>query len=163
MLFYATFGQFDFAILDQFPSFGFYFALVFFMLFLIVNVGLFLSLFISMIVVLYDEFFVHESIYHMMETIKVRPQTEAHRDYSALISLPPPLNLLLLILAPFLLTSKNPQVWNKAILWLAYLPVLLITTVVFFVYNVALLPLVYTKVFFHKMVMIFVYSKSYRV
>lgn len=49
------------------------------------------------------------------------------------------------------------------ILWVAYLPILVLATTVFFVYNVLLLPLAYVKLFFHKLVMIFVYSKSYRV
>lgn len=45
----------------------------------------------------------------------------------------------------------------------AYLPILIISTTVFFLYNILLLPLAYVKIFFHKLVMIFVYSKSYRV
>ena len=133
------------------------------MIFLIVNIGLFLSFFVSMVVVLYEEFFKHEAIYHIMETLKVRPQSQADKEYSSLISLPPPLNVFLLFLAPFLLTSKNPEIWNRVILWVAYLPILIITTTVFFLYNICLLPLAYVKMFFHKLVMIFVYSKSYRV
>jgi hypothetical protein len=66
-------------------------------------------------------------------------------------------------MAPFMLTSKNPELWNKAILWVAYLPVLIVTTAVFFVYEILLLPLTFVKVLFHKMIMIFIYSKSYRV
>lgn len=116
-----------------------------------------------MVVVLYEEFFKHEAIYHIMETLKVRPQSQADKEYSSLISLPPPLNAFLVFLAPFLLTSKNPEIWNKVILWVAYLPILIITTTVFFLYNICLLPLAYVKMFFHKLVMIFVYSKSYRV
>ena len=80
-----------------------------------------------------------------------------------MISLPPPLNVFLFILAPFLLTSKNPEIWNKVILWVAYLPILIASTLVFFLYNLILAPLTYVKIFFHKLVMIFVYSKSYRV
>jgi hypothetical protein len=102
-------------------------------------------------------------VYHMLETLRIRPQTEADRDYSALISIPPPLNVTLLFLAPFLMTSENPEKWNRAILWVAYLPVLIITTTVFFVYEVVLVPLTFLKVLFHKMIMIFIYSKSYRV
>lgn len=163
LLFYAAFGQFDFAILSNFDSFGYYFATGFFVIYLIVNIGLFLSLFNSMVVKLYEEFFKNEEIYHIMETLKIRPQTQADKEYSALISLPPPLNVFLFFLAPFLLTSKNPEIWNKVILWVAYLPILVLATTVFFVYNVLLLPLAYVKLFFHKLVMIFVYSKSYRV
>ena len=52
---------------------------------------------------------------------------------------------------------------NKAILWVAYAPILLMSFMIFFLYNAILLPITYLKIFFHKMVMIFVYSKSYRV
>ena len=99
----------------------------------------------------------------MLETLKVRPVMQADKEYSALISMPPPLNGLLVILGPFLMTSKNPELWNKAILWLTYLPLLLLMFAVFALYNVALLPITYVKMFFHKMIMIFVYSKSYRI
>lgn len=163
LLFYAAFGQFDFAILNDFPEFGYYFATAFFVIYLIINIGLFLSLFTSMVVKLYEEFFKNESIYHIMETLKVRPQTQADKEYSALISLPPPLNVILFFLAPFLMSSKNPEVWNKVILWFAYLPILIVSTTVFLTYNILLLPFCYVKLFFHKIVMIFVYSKSYRV
>jgi hypothetical protein len=137
--------------------------MAFFVIYLIVNIGLFLSLFNSMVVKLYEEFFKNESIYHIMETLKIRPQTQADKEYSALISLPPPLTGLHFFLAPFLMSSRNPEVWNKAILWFAYLPILIVSTLVFVTYNILLLPVAYVKLFFHKLVMIFVYSKSHRV
>jgi hypothetical protein len=61
------------------------------------------------------------------------------------------------------MTTKTPEKWNIAILWVAYLPVLIVTTALFFVYEILLLPLTFVKVLFHKMIMIFIYSKSYRV
>lgn len=99
----------------------------------------------------------------MIETLKIRPQTQADKDYSALISIPAPLNVILLFTAPFLFTSNNPELWNTIILWIAYLPVLIVTTILFFAYEVLLVPLTFVKVFFHKMIMIFIYSKSYRI
>jgi len=122
-----------------------------------------MSLFISMLVTLYEAFVEKQTVYRMLETLKIRPQTMADKDYSALISIPPPLNVFLILLAPFLLTSSNPEFWNRLILWVAYLPVLLITTTVFLIYEIVLTPLTFLKVFFHKMIMIFIYSKSYRI
>jgi len=61
------------------------------------------------------------------------------------------------------MTSSNPEFVNKAILWIAYLPVFLVTTVIFIVYSFAITPVCFVKIFFHKMIMIFVYSKAYRV
>lgn len=132
-------------------------------IFLVVNIGLFMSFFISIITVLYGAFGDHQNVHHMLQTLKTRPVTKADRDYSALISIPPPLNVTLLVLAPFLLTSKNPEMWNRVILWVAYLPILILTSTLFLIYTVALFPVTYVKLVFHKLVMIFVYSKSYRV
>lgn len=73
------------------------------------------------------------------------------------------MNVLLILLAPFLLTASKPEFWNKLILWVAYLPVLFVTFVIYLVYTACLLPLSFVKIFFHKMIMIFMYSKSYRV
>ncbi len=161
-LFYATFGQFDFGGFQE-SQFTSYYGIAFLIVFLVVNIGLFMSLFVAMLVTLYGAFVEKQSVYHMLETLRIRPQTQADRDYSALVSIPPPLNASLLFLAPFLMTSKNPEAWNRAILWVAYLPVLAATGSVFFVYEVALVPLTFLKVMFHKMIMIFIYSKSYRV
>lgn len=161
-LFYAAFGQFDFAVFED-SEFGQYFGIIFMVTFLSINIGLFMSLFIAMLTTLYEIFVGRAAIYHMVETLKVRPVVQADKEYSALISIPPPLNVILIFLAPFMLTSKNPEVWNKAILWVAYLPILIATTIVFIAYNFLLMPIAFVKVFFHKMVMIFIYSKSYRV
>jgi hypothetical protein len=88
---------------------------------------------------------------------------KADKYYSCLISIPPPLNATLLVLAPFLLVSSNPELWNKVILWVAYLPILLVTSTLFLIYSLVLMPVTFVKLVFHKLVMIFVYSKSYRV
>ena len=162
-LFYSGFGFFSYRDFEQETQFGYNFGLLFILCFLIANLGLITSIFASVIIVLYDELYKHKSIFTMIETLKVRPVMQADKEYSSLISLPPPLNGLLFFLGPFLMTSKNPEVINKAILWVTYLPLLLLTFGVFFFYNALLLPVTYVKMFFHKMVMIFVYSKSYRV
>lgn len=99
----------------------------------------------------------------MIETLKMRSFTQADKDYSALISVPAPLNVILVFLGPFLLTSRNPQRVNFFILLIAYLPVMVGVTLVFVVYNVLLIPIAYVKLWWHKLIMVYVYSKSYRV
>ena len=98
----------------------------------------------------------------MLETLKARPVTQADKEYSALISLPTPLNIIHIVLAPCLLTSKNPEKLNKFILMVAYQSIIVSATLSFIVYNIALLPFTYVKLFFHKLIMIMVYSKAYR-
>ena len=84
------------------------FGLLFMLAFLIANLGLITSIFTSVIVVLYDEYYKHKSIFTMLETLRVRPVMQADKEYSSLVSLPPPVNGLLVFLAPFLMTTKNP-------------------------------------------------------
>ena len=162
-LFYSGFGFFDYDDFEEETQFGYMFGMLFILAFLISNLGLITSIFTSVIVVLYDEYYKHKSIFTMLETLRVRPVMQADKEYSALISLPPPTNGLLLFLAPFLMTNNNPELLNKSILWIAYTPILISSFMAFAAYSVILLPITYVKMFFHKMVMIFVYSKSYRV
>ena len=99
----------------------------------------------------------------MLETLKVRGITQADKHYSVLISCPAPLNLLLLFLAPLLLSSPNPQRLNQTFLLVAYLPVLVAATALFIAGEIAMYPVVYFKMLFHKLTMVWVYSKSFRV
>ena len=99
----------------------------------------------------------------MLESLQVRPVMQADKEYSALISVPPPLNGLHLFYAPFMMTTSNPETFNVKLLFVAYMPLLIFCTFFFIAYNVFMIPICYLKMFFHKMVMIFVYSKSYRV
>ena len=99
----------------------------------------------------------------MLETLQVRPVMQADKEYSALISVPPPLNGLHLFYAPFMMTTNDPEWFNVRILMITYFPLLLLCTCFFIFYNLLMIPICYLKMFFHKMVMIFVYSKSNRI
>ncbi len=99
----------------------------------------------------------------MLETLKIRPVTQADKKYSLLISLPPPFNVFLFFFAPFLLTSKQPEQLNQKLLLLAYMPVLLASVLVFLIGEIIMWPFVYSKMVFHKLTMVWLYSKSFRV
>lgn len=43
--------------------------------FLVINIGLYMSLFTSMMVTLYAAFVEKQTVYHMLECLKIRPQT----------------------------------------------------------------------------------------
>jgi hypothetical protein len=161
-LFYASLGQFSFEEISLSEK-GEYFGITFMILFLVCNVGIVINIFIAVIAVLYDSYSEKRNVFQMLETLKIRSVTQADKEYSALISLPAPFNLLLFLFAPFLLTSSNPRKVNEFILSLAYVPVMLGVTLVFIVYNLLLIPLAYVKLWWHKLIMVYVYSKSYRV
>lgn len=63
-LFYASFGQFSFDEVSK-ADFGEYFGYTFMIIFLVVNIGLIMSLFVSIIVVLYDAYYQKAQIYQM--------------------------------------------------------------------------------------------------
>lgn len=161
-LFYASLGDFSFDDISNSEK-GEYFGITFMIIFLVCNIGIILNIFIAVIAVLYDTISEKRNIYQMLETLKIRPQTQADKDYSALVSIPAPLNIVHLIFAPFLLASKNPQSVNEFILTIAYIPVMCFVTFVFVVYNILLIPLCFVKIWWHKLIMVYVYSKSYRV
>ena len=163
-VFFASIGRFDFDIFwNGQDSYNPYWGSAYFLTFMAINVGLYMSLFVAITVALYGNVGDRGHIYHMLDTLEVRSVTEADKDYSALISLPAPLNVLHIFVSPILMTSSNPEAVNKAILWIAYLPVFIVTTVIFIAYSFLITPFCFVKIFFHKMIMIFVYSKTYRV
>jgi hypothetical protein len=120
-------------------------------------------MFIAVITVLYDSLSEQSNIFQMLETLKIRPQTEADKEYSALISIPAPFNVFHVFFAPFLLTSKRPQCLNQFLLSNAYLSIMGSACFTFIIYNFLLLPVCYIKLLWHKLIMIYVYSKGYRV
>jgi len=161
-LFYASFGTFDFDKIEQ-THLGKYYGQSFLIVFLVINIGLFMSLFISIITVLFQVFRKHDRIYQMVETLKLRSTTQADKNYSLLISVPAPFNFFLFFAAPILLTSKNPQQMNQKLLLIFYIPVLAVVTCFFVAGEMIMIPFVYVKMVFHKLTMVWVYSKSYRV
>jgi hypothetical protein len=142
---------------------GPYFGPLYLICFVAITMVLYFGIFVSILIVMYTIYEKQINTYQLIEALKVRPVTQADKEYSSLISLPPPLNGILFFLGPFLMTSRNPEIINRVVLWVAYLPILICSFVIFALYSFALVPLTYMKMFFHKMIMIFVYSKSHRV
>jgi Polycystin cation channel len=106
-LFYASLGDFSFDDISRSEK-GEYFGITYLIIFLVCNVGIILNIFVAVIAVLYDSYSQNRNVYQMLETLTLRPQTQADKEYSALISVPAPFNCVLIIFAPFLLTSKQP-------------------------------------------------------
>lgn len=75
-VFFASIGRFDF---DVFwtgqDSYNPYWGAAFFLVFMAVNVGLYMSLFVAIIVALYANVGDRGHIYHMLDTLEVRPTT----------------------------------------------------------------------------------------
>jgi len=157
-LFYASLGTFDFKEMEE-AEFGDYFGLAFMIIFLVINLGVVMNLFVAIISVLYDVFSKEKNVFQMLETLKIRSYTQVEKKHSAMVSMPVPLNVLLMLFASCLMKSKRPETFNKVLLYISYIPTLLISTVLFFIYNLFLVPFAFIKLFFHKLTMIFVFSK----
>ena len=71
-LFYASFGQFDFEVFKD-AEFTEQFGIAFLIIFLVINIGLFMSLFTSMMTTLYGAFVEKQTVFYMLETLKIRP------------------------------------------------------------------------------------------
>lgn len=161
MLFFASFGSVDFERLEE-GYLGPLFGKAFFVLFVIINIGIFMSLFIAIIAALFQAYESNENVYQMIETLKIRAVTQADKNYSCLISFVPPFNFILLFAAPFLITSQRPERVNEKLLFIAYLPILVVSVLAFVAGEIIMWPFVYTKMVFHKLTMVWVYSKSWR-
>ena len=84
-----------------------------------------------------------------MHTLCVREITEADQKYSAIISAPPPLCILNFVLGPFVLGSKSVYV-NQLVLYFYFLPVFLLSFIVFISFSLLLIPFAYIKIIGHK-------------
>lgn len=102
-LFNSSFGNFNFDRIAT-AKISKEYGISYMIIFLIINVGLFMSLFVSVITVLYHLFQKADRVYQMVETLKVRSTTQADKKYSLLISVPIPFNFFLIFAAPVLLT-----------------------------------------------------------
>lgn len=99
----------------------------------------------------------------MIETLKIRSITEAEENYSAIISCPTPFNIILIVMAPVIMSSKDPKFWNDLVLKIVYIPIMITAFILFVAYNIILLPIAYIKITLHKLVMVNVYSRHIRI
>ena len=89
------------------------------------------------------------------QTLQVRAFTEADKRYSCLISAPPPLHALNFLYFMLLLELRRPERLNLFVLHLQYVPVMIVSTVLYIAYNAVLLPFAFAKVAVHKFALIF--------
>lgn len=160
-LFFASFGQFDFDTIGQ-AKISHRYGYAFIIIFLIFNIGLFMSLFVAIVTVLYHIFQKKDRVYQMVETLKVRSTTQADKRYSVLISVPVPFNFFLIFAAPILINHKHQERCNTKLLMIFYMPILAITSSVFLAVESFMWIFVYLKMVFHKLTMTWVYSRTYR-
>ena len=73
-LFFASFGSFDFDTVER-GYLGRAFGVTYLIIFIIINIWIFMSLFIAIITALFQDYEQNESVYQMIETLKIRSVT----------------------------------------------------------------------------------------
>ena len=92
----------------------------------------------------------NQALYHI-EIIKARNVYEQDDELMSLISLFSPLNFLFLPLVPFVIFFKS-KVLNSVLLHIAYLPVMIIGTSLFFICSMLLYPISYLALLYQNFI-----------
>lgn len=89
----------------------------------------------------------------LLYTLSVRDVSEADEKYSSVVSVPFPLSTCNLVLGSIVLGAKSPTL-NLMLLHFYFLPVMLITFIIFSAYQIIILPFAYLKILGHKWALI---------
>ena len=148
----ASLGSFDFTIFNDSamtlsPDYGYYYLIIF----LILSNIILLNFVIAILSNTYNQYKnLNLALYHI-EVIKARNSFEPDDTYMSIISLFSPLNYLFLPVIPFVIFLKN-KVLNSVLLQIAYLPVMLIGTLLFFVFSMLLYPISYLALLYQNFI-----------
>lgn len=151
-LFSASLGSYNFSAFTGegmvlSPSFGYYFLIIY----LIVTNVVLLNFIIAILSNTYNNLSgISKALYHN-EVVKVRNVYEHDKYYGSLISLPIPLNLVLLPFVPFIIIFRSKKL-NMFLLHVSYLPVLFIGTLVFSVLELIMLPISYFALLYQNLI-----------
>ena len=77
--------------------------------------------------------------------LQMRSAAEYDHKYGALVSTFPPFNIVLLPFIPFYMLKENTKKLNHLVFHLTYVPILLISFLLFFVFNMICIPFAYFK------------------
>ena len=157
-LFSAALGNFDFTVLNSQPK-GQLTGDLYLMSFLMLTAILFLNLLVAILTSVYSNLETKKFVLYISEILKLRSSLDWDKRTSGLTSTPPPWNLLSLLMSPFYFTKVNQVKLNTFVLHVCYIPVLLITSLIFIAFNFFILPFAFLKGIAIKVQFIF-YRKS---
>lgn len=128
---------------------GAFLGYLYYLSFLILNIILIINLIVARLAHSYKKFNKDRDILKLLSTLSVREVSEADEKYSAVISAPFPMNILNFVLGPIVISMKSPNA-NIALLNIYYLPISIISLLLFIVYQVLIFPFCYFKMIGHK-------------
>ena len=89
----------------------------------------------------------------LLYTLSVRDVSEADEKYSSVVSVPFPLSVLNLLFGSIVLGAKSPLL-NLILLHFYFVPVMLVSLVIFVLYQILIMPFCYIKLLGHKWALI---------
>lgn len=151
-LFASSFGSFNFKIFSSdknllTKSHGNWFL----MSYLIISNIVLLNFIIAVISNTYTNLRSVSNSLYLNEIIKARNIFEYDKYYSGLVSLPPPLNFLLILVFPFYCCIKSERL-NNFVLHVSYLPVMVIGTSVFIASSIIMYPISYIALLYQNFI-----------
>ena len=148
----ASFGEFEF---DKFDSkamtvsknFGY----IYLITYLIISNIVLLNFVIAILSSTYSRLISVSKALYLNEIVKARNIFEFNHYFSSLISLPIPLNGILLPFYPFIVYLKSKKL-NKFLLHISYLPVMLLGTLLFIIMSLLLYPISYLALLYQNFI-----------
>ena len=126
---------------------------IYFNSYLILNVTLLVNLIIGQLAYAYKKYSEKRNVLMLLYTLSVRDVSEADEKYSSVVSVPFPMTVCNLVFGSIVLGAKNPFL-NLLLLHFYYLPIMLVSYVIFSAYQVVILPFCYLKLIGHKWALI---------
>lgn len=163
MFFQYTLGNFDLTIYDSSTDSRKLLGILYSCLVLIVNMLVLMNLLIALMQDTYQMLSKMKRGLLFKQIIQAVPCYKYENQYSCLISIPLPLNVLTVFLVPVMVLVKDSVMRkriNKIILMITYTPVALLSILAFTVLNIVLLPLAYAKAMLHKLLIVFRLKKK---
>ena len=143
-LFSWTLSNFDFTVLSR-QAKGELIGDIYLLSFLILTSILMLNLLIAILSSVYSNFEDKKLVLYIFEILKLRSTMNYDKQASGLVSTCSPWNLLPLLISPLYFTRTNQIKLNNFVLHICYIPVLIVTAVVFIAFNIAVIPFAYVK------------------
>lgn len=126
---------------------------IYFNSYLILNVTLLINLIIGQLAYAYKKYSEKRNVLMLLYTLSVRDVSEADEKYSSVVSVPFPMTVCNLVFGSIVLAAKSPFL-NLLLLHFYYLPIMLVSFVIFSAYQVVILPFCYLKLIGHKWALI---------
>lgn len=157
LLLQTSLGQWDFSIYDKLEI-GATFGIIFHVIVIIMNLILLLNLVIAILTETYIRFSKVKLGLYYDGVVDAISALKYDKMYGAMITAVPPFNVLMFLVTPLFLMTKNPRRLKKinhTLTLITYFPIACILVVIFAIINICLMPFAYIFAIAHKIKLCF--------